>query len=122
EGVDPSNKTETLAVVTVGIDNWRWAGVPFTLRSGKALADRRHEIIMTFKAAQKLPTGLKGLADPTVLRILLGPDGMVLELNVNGPGDPFELDRAEMTCDFGPGQLLAYGEVLEGILDGDPLL
>jgi glucose-6-phosphate 1-dehydrogenase len=59
---------------------------------------------------------------PTVLRILLGPDAMSLELNVNGPDDPQVLGRAELKAVFGPGQLLAYGEVLQGLMDGDPAL
>ncbi|MGO4692391.1 glucose-6-phosphate dehydrogenase [Glaciibacter sp. 2TAF33] len=121
-GVDPNNGTETLAEVTFEIDNWRWAGVPFTLRSGKALAARRREIVITFKAVPHLPTGLRGLTDPTVLRIFLAPDEMSLELNINGPGDPLQLERVSLGATFGPGQLLAYGEVLEGIFEGDPSL
>lgn len=121
-GVDPALNTETLAEVTLEVATWRWAGVPFTLRSGKALADQHHEIVITFLPAQQVPVGLRGVEHPTVLRIVLGPDAMSLELNVNGPGDPHVLGRAELTAEFGPGQLLAYGEVLEGVLDGDPAL
>ncbi|MFF1633905.1 glucose-6-phosphate dehydrogenase [Leifsonia sp. NPDC058248] len=121
-GVDPARETETLAEVTFEIDTWRWAGVPFTLRSGKALGERRREVVITFKPAQHVPTGLTGSTEPTKLRLMLAPDEMSLELNINGPGDPFELERAAMTVEFGTGELLAYGEVLEGILDGDPSL
>lgn len=121
-GVDPGNDTETLAEVTFAIDNWRWAGVPFTLRSGKALGERRREIAITFKPVPHLPTGLLGLEEPTVLRIFLAPDEMSLELNINGPGDPYVLGRVNLEATFGEGQLLAYGEVLESLLDGDPSL
>ncbi|WP_426623707.1 glucose-6-phosphate dehydrogenase [Leifsonia sp. McL0607] len=121
-GVDPSRDTETLAELTVEIDNWRWAGVPFTLRSGKALGSRRREILVTFKPARHIPRGLRGHDEPTMLRIMLGPDAMSLELNINGPGDPHEIERVTLSAEFGPGLLLAYGEVLEGILDGDPSL
>ena len=121
-GVDPAMMTETLAEVTVEIANWRWAGVPFTLRSGKALANRQREIIVTFKQVPHLPTGLTGLDAPTVLRIALAPDEMSLELNINGPGDPRVLKRVDLHAGFGPGQLLAYGEILAAILDGDPSL
>lgn len=121
-GVDPSRETETLAEATFQIDTWRWAGVPFTLRSGKALGERRREIVITFRPASHVPKGLKGAHEPTKLRIMLAPDGMSLELNVNGPGDPHVIERSSLTADFGPGQLLAYGEVLAGILDGDPSL
>jgi glucose-6-phosphate 1-dehydrogenase len=121
-GVDPANETETLAEVIFEINNWRWSGVPFTLRSGKALAARRREIVITFKPVPHLPVGLTGHEEPTVLRIFLGPDEMSLELNVNGPGDPHVLERVSLGAVFGPGQLLAYGEVLEGVLDADPAL
>lgn len=121
-GVDPSRETETLAEVTLQIDTWRWKGVPFTLRSGKALGSRRREMVITFTPAQHIPTGLKGTMEPAKLRLLFAPDSMSLEVNINGSDDPFELERATLTADFGPGALLAYGEVLEGILDGDPSL
>jgi glucose-6-phosphate 1-dehydrogenase len=47
---------------------------------------------------------------------------MSLELNINGPGDPHDLERVSLGTTFGPGQLPAYGQVLEGILEGDPSL
>lgn len=121
-GVVAVNHTETLAEVTFEIDNWRWQGVPFTLRSGKALGVRRREIVVTFKAVPHLPTGLKGVEAPTILRLLLAPDEMSLELNINGPGDPHTINRLNLDASFGPGQFLAYGEVLEGLLDQDASL
>jgi glucose-6-phosphate 1-dehydrogenase len=122
EGVDASRETETLAEVTLEIDNWRWSGVPFTLRSGKALGSRRREMVITFSPARHVPAGLRGAMEPAKLRLLFAPDSMSLEVNINGTDDPYELERMAMTADFGPGGLLAYGEVLEGILDGDPSL
>ncbi|KAA9108366.1 glucose-6-phosphate dehydrogenase [Microbacterium rhizomatis] len=121
-GVDPAIGTETLAEMTVGIATTRWEGVPFTLRSGKALGNRRSEVVITFKPVSHLPTGFSGSADASVLRLTLGPDRMALEVNLNGPGDPFQLDRASLEAEFGEGELLAYAEVLQGILDGDPTL
>jgi glucose-6-phosphate 1-dehydrogenase len=121
-GVDPALDTETLAELTVGVATTRWQGVPFTLRSGKALGDRRSEIVITFKPVSHLPTGFTGSADPSVLRLTLGPDRMALEVNLNGPGDPFHLDRSSLEAEFGEGELLAYAEVIQGILDGDPTL
>lgn len=122
EGVDPSRGTETLAEVTLQVDTWRWAGVPFTLRSGKALGTRRREIVVRFRPANRVPAGFSGSAEPTILRLLLAPDEMSLSININGPKDPFELDRTVFHTGFGPGGLNAYGEVLEGILDNDPSL
>ena len=121
-GVDPDRGTETLAEVTLESATWRWAGVPFVLRSGKAMARPRREIAVTFRDVPHQPAGLPGVTGPTVLRICLSPDAMVLELNVNGPGDPFVIDRAVLTADFGAGRLSPYGEVLHGLLDRDPTL
>ncbi len=121
-GVDPAHHTETLAEITVEIANWRWAGVPFRLRSGKALGERRKEIVITFKPVPHLPGGLTGSPSPNQLRLLMGPDRLALGLNVNGPGDPMELDHASLETDLLAGRLPAYGEVLAGVLDGDPLL
>jgi glucose-6-phosphate 1-dehydrogenase len=121
-GVDPARGTETLAEVDLEIDNWRWAGVPFRLRSGKALTERRKEIVVTFKSPPHLPSGLRGDPAPARLRLALGPDRMAWEMNVNGPDDPFTLDRVTLDTDLSPGRLPAYGEVLAGVLDADPFL
>lgn len=122
EGVVPSRNTETLAEITVQVDTWRWSGVPFTLRSGKALGERRREIVVRFKPANRVPAGFSGRTDPTVLRLFLAPDEMSLSININGAGDPYELERTTFHTTFDPGQFGAYGEVLEGILDNDPAL
>ncbi len=121
-GVDPSRNTETLAELIVEVDNWRWAGVPFRLRSGKALRERRKEVSVTFQPLPHLPTGLRGQAIPERLRREMSPDRMALEMNVNGPDDPLVLDRIALDTNLSPGRLPAYGEVLAGVLDGDPLL
>jgi glucose-6-phosphate 1-dehydrogenase len=122
DGVDPSIGTETLAQLTVEIANWRWAGVPFTMRSGKALGKQRREILITFKPSPHVPDGMKGAKRPDRLRIWIAPDEMQLELNVNGPGDPYKIDHATLETTFNPGRLSAYGEVLAGVLEGDATL
>ena len=122
KGVDPSLETETLAEVVVEVANWRWAGVPILLRSGKALASRRREIAITFRPPTHVPREFTGGGTPDRLRISISPDEMSLELNVNGPGDAYDLSRAALHTDFGASDLTAYGEVLEGILDDDPTL
>jgi glucose-6-phosphate 1-dehydrogenase len=121
-GVDPANQTETLAEVTLGINNWRWAGVPFTLRSGKAMAEQRKEIVVTFKDAPHVPDGMSGTPGPAALRIALTPEAIRLDLNINGQGSPFGLDRVVLGTEFAPGDLGPYGEVLSGMLSSDPTL
>jgi glucose-6-phosphate 1-dehydrogenase len=121
-GVDPSRGTETLAEVVVEVANSRWAGVPFRLRSGKALDVKRKEVIVTFKPVAHLPVGLRGDARPDWLGLMMGPDKITLGLTINGPDDPLTLDHVELDVELGAGRLPPYGEVLAGVLDGDPLL
>ncbi|MGG5751868.1 glucose-6-phosphate dehydrogenase [Zafaria sp. Z1313] len=122
DGVDPARGTETLAEIEVRINNARWAGVPFILRSGKALGRKRKEAVVTFKPVAHLPSGFKGCDSPTRLRIGFGPDTLDLELDVNGPGDMFTLDRIDLSAALNSPDLLPYGEVLLGVLTGDPTL
>jgi glucose-6-phosphate 1-dehydrogenase len=122
EGVDPDRNTETLAEVRVDIDNWRWKDVPFILRSGKALGDQRKEAVVTFRPVPHLPKGFSGVDAPNKLRIGFGPDTLELDVDVNGPGDIFSLDRTTLNAELNASELLPYGEVLEGVLTGDPLL
>ena len=121
-GVDPARRTETLAEVTLEVRNARWAGVPVTLRSGKALGRPRKEAVVTLKPVAHLPHGFTGTATPDTVTIGFKPPRLAIHLDVNGPGDPFELEASEVGADLGPGDMTAYGEVLAGVLEGDPML
>jgi glucose-6-phosphate 1-dehydrogenase len=121
-GVDPSLGTETLAELTVEVDSWRWAGVPVTLRSGKALGRPRKEAVVTLKRPPRLPDGLRGQTTRDQLVIGFKPARLAVHLDVSGPGDPFALESAAPEAELPDGDLPAYGEVLAGLLDGDPLL
>ncbi|WP_307841789.1 glucose-6-phosphate dehydrogenase [Salinibacterium sp. SWN167] len=122
DGVNPDFSTETLAEVTFEIDNWRWAGVPFVLRSGKALGKARQDIVITFAPVPHLPYGLTGSEDPAKLTISIKPATLELDLIVNGAGDPFSLDRTQLTTTLGDPAMSAYGEVIASLVDGDPVL
>ncbi|MCU1437295.1 MAG: glucose-6-phosphate dehydrogenase [Naasia sp.] len=121
EGVDPSLDTETLAQVTFEVQTPRWTGVPFLLRSGKAVGAYRTEVTVTLKSVAPLP-GLRGAPDPDTITLDLLSGDIRLRLTMNGAGDPFELERTELEARQDPGDLLPYGQVLRGILDGDPML
>ncbi|MET3718539.1 MULTISPECIES: glucose-6-phosphate dehydrogenase [unclassified Arthrobacter] len=121
-GVDPDLGTETLAEVRVDINNWRWQGVPFILRSGKALGLKRKEAVITFRPVPHLPAGFTGVDSPNQLRIGFGPDTLQFDVDVNGPGSIFSLGRVTLDAELSASELLPYGEVLEGVLNGDPLL
>ena len=122
EGVDPSRRTETLAELTLEVRNWRWSGVPVVLRSGKALGRARKEAVVTMKPVPHLPDGLYGKDTRDSVTIGFKPPRLSIHLDVNGPGDPFDLEVAVTKTVLDPGDLPAYGEVLAGLLDGDPLL
>jgi glucose-6-phosphate 1-dehydrogenase len=121
-GVEATRGTETLAEITVTLATWRWAGVPFVLRSGKALGAKRKEAVITFKPVPHLPEGFIGVDEPNRLRIGFGPDVLQLDVDVNGPGDVLTLNRVTLDADLSATDLLPYGEVLDGVLSGDPLL
>jgi glucose-6-phosphate 1-dehydrogenase len=122
EGVDPELETETLAEMVVAIDNSRWRGTPFVLRSGKALGATAKRIEVVFKPPVHVPTGLHGKDVPDRLVLELKPAEMILSLSINAEGDPFDLEQKELHATLGDSRMLPYGEVLGRILDGDPLL
>ncbi|MGY1706443.1 glucose-6-phosphate dehydrogenase [Geodermatophilus sp. SYSU D00697] len=121
EGVDPARQTETHAELTVTVDNWRWAGVPFRLRTGKALGEDRQEIVVRFRPVPHLPF-LDAEPEPDELRLSLSPDAIALEVNLNGAGDPFDLEREVLSVRMAPHDLPAYGLLLRELLDGDTTL
>jgi glucose-6-phosphate 1-dehydrogenase len=119
-GVDPARRTETYADVTVWVQNWRWAGVPFRIRTGKALRRSRQEIALHFRPAAHQPFGQEAPTD--ILRFSLDPDQIDLEINLNGAGDPFDLERATLHARFAEQQLPPYSRLLAEILGGGPTL
>jgi len=118
EGIDPERDTDTFAQVTLFIDNWRWAGVPFVLRTGKALARERREIAVRFRPAPHLAFEAHE-PRPNVLRFQIDPDRLAFGMNINGPGDPFDLEHVELDAEFAPQDLPAYGRLLLSVLEGD---
>jgi glucose-6-phosphate 1-dehydrogenase len=120
-GVDPGRRTETYAETTFHIDNWRWAGVPFRLRTGKALAADRREILIRFA---KIPHPAFGAESHrrNELRLQLDPDRMSLRLNVNGIGDPFDLETVDLDTDLARQVPRPYGQLLQAIIEGDTRL
>lgn len=122
EGVDGDSSTETLAEVVLAVDTPRWAGVPFRLRSGKALAERRFEVVLTLRPAAALPDGVSAPEGRDRVRIGLDPAEVVLELAVDGSRTPASPERVALRADLAGAGRDPYGEVLRGILLGDPLL
>ncbi len=122
EGVDPARGTETFALLTLWVDSWRWSGVPFTLRSGKALGTLRQQAEVHFRPVPHLAFGQDQHPQPNVLTFGLAPDRLSLSVNVNGPGDPFTLEEALLEADFPDQDISAYGRVILDVLAGDATL
>jgi glucose-6-phosphate 1-dehydrogenase len=99
EGVSPTSMTETYVAVRLAIDNWRWAGVPFYLRTGKAMARRTTEISVQFK---KVPfalfrgTGIDEMSSNTLTLHLQPDEGVSLEFDAKRPGPEIDLGRVRM--------------------------
>lgn len=122
DDVDPSLETETFAEITCQVDTERWAGVPFRLRSAKAVGTGRRELRLTLRPPNHVPPGLQGPAAPEVLAIDLKTGDLALQLSTNGGGDPFRLERRTLTTELPEPRMAPYGEVLRAALDDDPRL
>jgi glucose-6-phosphate 1-dehydrogenase len=122
-GVDPDRNTETLAQLLLQVDTDRWAGVPFVLRSGKAIGSPRAEVAIHYRR----PAALEGLgadldAPGQVLRMSLENGDISLGLSLNGIHDGGSLENVVLEAPRGDPELGAYAQVLAGILQGDTLL
>jgi glucose-6-phosphate 1-dehydrogenase len=98
-GVNPHSKTETFVALQLEIDNWRWAGVPFYLRTGKRMSRRTTEIAIQFK---KAPFALfrdtpVDILNPNVLVLQIQPDeGISLQFGAKVPGPRLDLGKVRM--------------------------
>ena len=121
-GVDPDLRTETFAEVELEVENWRWAGTRFRLRTGKALSRDRAEVAVHFRPVPHLPFTGVGDPAPNVLRFGHDPETLSLELTGSGPGPSFGLTPLTLHARLEPPALPAYGRLLLDVLDGDPRL
>ncbi|MEC5215482.1 glucose-6-phosphate 1-dehydrogenase [Actimicrobium sp. GrIS 1.19] len=101
-GANPDSQTETFVAVRAEIDTWRWAGVPFYLRTGKRMADQLAEIVVRFKAIpHSIFAQSTGSFQPNSLVIRLQPDeGLHLNLMAKTPGDSMRLKPVDLELDF----------------------
>lgn len=118
-GVHPRSQTETYVALKLAVENWRWAGVPFYLRSGKSLPKRMTEIAVQFKA---VPTMLFDEAantgiDPNVLVMRIQPDeGITLKFNAKVPGQTVHIRPVSMDFRYGSSFGVASPEAYERLL------
>lgn len=98
-GINPESNTETFAAMKLSIDNWRWANVPFYLRTGKRMAQRASEIAIQFKQAPSLlfrDTPVDELA-PNFLVLRIQPnEGITMQFGAKVPGPTMEMGKVAM--------------------------
>jgi glucose-6-phosphate 1-dehydrogenase len=126
--VAPQSNTETFAALRLFIDSWRWAGVPFYLRSGKRLAHKISEIVVTFKP---IPHRLYGEStdaiEPNMLVVKIEPDeGISLRFEAKVPGPKSHIRSVFMDFSYGTGfgfrSPPAYERLLYDAMRGDQTL
>ena len=121
DGVDPAHRTETFAEMELRLDNWRWHGTTFRLRTGKALGRDRKEVSVHFRPVPHLPRGMHGDPPPNVLRFGLEPEGVAVEMSGVGPR-AHALVPLTLTAELQPAELPAYGRLLLDVFNRDPAL
>ncbi|MDP1575081.1 MAG: glucose-6-phosphate dehydrogenase [Coxiellaceae bacterium] len=126
--VSPESTTETYAAIKLLIDNWRWLGVPFYIRTGKRMSTHQSEIVIQFKSG---PSALFNECDhkilPNLLLIYIQPEeGISLRFNAKVPGPTIELGQVNMAFKykdyFGIKPQTGYETILYDCMNGDHLL
>jgi glucose-6-phosphate 1-dehydrogenase len=129
EDIDPRSETETFFACKVMIDNWRWAGVPFFLRTGKRMAESRSAVTLAFRDPPKEMFRAAPIdwLDQDHLTLDLGPEeGIRITFLAKKPGPEIELAPAQMVFRY-EGSFLsdligAYERLLHDALIGDRTL
>jgi glucose-6-phosphate 1-dehydrogenase len=126
-GVAPESSTETFVALKLSIDNWRWAGVPFYLRTGKRLAKRVSEVRIEFKPPAHITFGRQAARElePNSITVRIQPDeGIALRFGARAPAQGMEIRSVDM--DFAYGRAFqrraadAYEHLLVDCMVGDP--
>jgi glucose-6-phosphate 1-dehydrogenase len=132
-GVTPGTTTETFAAIKVHFDNWRWAGTPFYIRSGKRMKAKRTEVVVEFKppAANLFRTHESAMRSwprpPNRMIIEIAPRGAFsLRFECKVPGSGLKVASAQMAVDydkhFGVEPVEAYGPLIVDAMRGDQTL
>jgi len=123
-GIPADSRTETFVALRLELNSWRWAGVPFYLRTGKRMQERMAEIVINFRnVPHPILQGASGIAAHNRLVIRLQPqDNLTLMLQAKTPGDSMRLQPISLDLAFQAGQkarmLDAYERLLMDVLRG----
>jgi glucose-6-phosphate 1-dehydrogenase len=130
--LEKASDTETFVAIKAHVDNWRWHGVPFYLRTGKRLAERRSEIVITFKPVpHSIFEERGGALKPNTLVIRLQPEEYIqLLVMAKQPGldrDGIRLAEVPLNLSLehefaGTRRRIAYERLLLDLIEGDPTL
>ncbi|MCG6928734.1 MAG: glucose-6-phosphate dehydrogenase [Acidobacteria bacterium] len=128
--VDPASRTETYAALHLRIDSWRWAGVPFYLRTGKRLSRRASEVVVRFRRAPlqlfRDTPAVSGLDSNQLVLRLQPREGIALRFDVKRPGPEMTLGKVDMDfCYseyFGETAATGYETLLRDAMRGDATL
>jgi glucose-6-phosphate 1-dehydrogenase len=127
-GVAPNSRTETFVALRLELDNWRWQGVPFFLRTGKRMLRRLTEIEIKFRRAPVWmfrTTHTEELRRNTLLLTIQPDEGFSLFFDVKAPGEPFRMRRLPLHFNYADAFKAipeAYQTLLLDILRGDQTL
>ncbi len=130
--LEKSSDTETFVAIKAHVDNWRWHGVPFYMRTGKRLSERRSEIVITFKPVpHSIFEDRGGALKPNVLVIRLQPEEYIqLLVMAKEPGldrDGIHLKEVPLNLSLehefaGSRRRIAYERLFLDLIEGDPTL
>src|SRR5580693_7801585 len=128
-GVPPDSRTETFVAVKLQVDNWRWAGVPFYLRTGKRMASRATYIVIQFRRAPFVlfrDTGVEKLMPNQLVLHIQPEEGIALRFAAKTPGPVMQLGTVDMDFEysdyFGKESTTGYERLLHDCMVGDATL
>jgi glucose-6-phosphate 1-dehydrogenase len=125
-GVAKNSPTETFVAASLLIDNWRWAGVPFYLRTGKRLPSRVTEIAIQFRRAPHLVFRGQDLSTNTLVLNVQPDEGISISFHAKLPGQEMKLKTVTMDFSyqaaFGGGERSAYATLINDCMRGDATL
>ncbi|HEX7405010.1 MAG TPA: glucose-6-phosphate dehydrogenase [Candidatus Nanopelagicaceae bacterium] len=125
DGVAEHSDTETFVAMRLFVDNWRWEGVPFYLRTGKKMAETTMEAVIEFKQPPRLLFTVPGTSKPlpNIVRFRLGVlDGVDITLQAKAPGPALVTESVDLTVEFAAAlgeRKEAYERLLDAALQGD---
>ena len=126
---DAESETETYVAIKAEIDNWRWKGVPFLLRTGKRMRERTTEVVINFRDVPHpiFPTAATVVHEPNRLVLRLQPEEYIkLLMYAKQPGDEFSLRPVKLDLNLNDGlkvrQRSAYERIMIDLLRGDQTL